>query len=213
MRMPIDIRHLVKPETTAVLVLEMQNGLAGVEAGDTPIAKAVAEQGTVARGAEVLAAARAAGVRVVHCTKLERADGLGATVNTPMWRRRARVGFTPLVPGSREAAIISELGPEDSDIICARTRGLTVFGGTELDAILHNLHVETVVLVGISLNVGVFAAAADAVSCGYEVVVARDAVAGAPKAFAEDLLNLCIAPIATLTEGADLIAVWQQSGN
>jgi biuret amidohydrolase len=209
--MPIDITGLVRPETTAVLVLEMQNGLAGVEAGDHPIAKAVAEQGTVARGAEVLAAARAAGVRVVHCTKLERADGLGSTVNTPMWRRRARVGFTPLVPGSREAAIISELGPEEGDIICPRTRGLTAFGGTELDPILHNLHVETVVLIGVSLNIGVFAAAADAVSCGYEVVVVRDAVAGAPKSFAEDLLNLSIAPMATLTESADLAAAWQRS--
>jgi nicotinamidase-related amidase len=211
--MPIDITGLVRPETSAVLSLEMQNGLAGVDAGDHPIAKAVAEQGVIARSASVLAAARAAGVRVVHCTKLERADGLGGTVNTPMWRRRARVGFTPLVPGSREAAIISELGPEDIDIICARTRGLTVFGGTELDPILHNLGVTTVVLIGVSLNIGVFAAAADAVSCGYEVIVVRDAVAGAPKAYAEDVLNLSIAPMATLTESADLVAAWGRPGS
>jgi nicotinamidase-related amidase len=207
--MPVDLAALARPESTAVLILEMQNGLAGAEVGDSPIAKAVAEQGTVARCAALLGAAREAGVRVVHCLKTERTDGLGAKVNTPMWRRRAKLGYIPLEPGSHVAAVLDELGPEETDLICPRSQGVTVFGGTELDPLLRNLSVETVVLCGISVNVGIFAAAADAVSCGYEVIVARDAVAGAPRAYAEDVLRYSLAPLAVLTDTVALAAAWK----
>jgi len=206
--MPVDLARLADPSRTAVIVLEMQNGLAGEQAGDSPIAQAVAEQGIVKRCVDLLGSARLAGARVVHCIKTERADGLGTKSNAPMWRRRARDGFTPLVPGSPAAAILAELGPEDGDLIVPRSRGVTAFGGTELDPLLRNLGIESVALCGISVNVGVIAAAADAVSCGYEVIVVRDAVAGAPWGYVEDVLNYSLAPLATLAEAASLRAVW-----
>lgn len=209
--MAVDFAPLVAPASTAVLVLEMQNGLAGPEAGQTPISAAVAEQATVVRCAEVLAAARSAGARVVHCIKHERADGLGASANTPMWRRRATVGFVPLTPGSRAAAVVDGLSVEDSDLLCARSRGVTAFGGTELDPLLRNLGIQTVVLVGMSVNVGIIAAAADAVSCGYEVVIVRDAVAGTPRSYVDDVFKYTLAPIAVLTDVASLARAWEQN--
>jgi nicotinamidase-related amidase len=211
--MPVDLAVLAEPRHTAVLVLEMQNGLAGALAGDSAIARAVAEDGVAERCAGLLASARSAGALVVHCIKTERADGLGAKANAPMWRRRARVGFIPLVPGSLASAILAELGPQDGDLVVPRSRGVTAFGGTELDPLLRNLGVETVALCGISVNVGVIAAAADAVSCGYEVIVVRDAVAGAPRGYVEDVLSFSLAPLATLTDAASLQAAWKQTAN
>jgi nicotinamidase-related amidase len=206
--MPTNLSTLAAPGQTALLVLEMQNGIVGPAAGESPIAQAVEEQGIIPRCAELAKAARAVGIRVVHCTKTERIDGLAATLNTPMWRRRARIGFEPMLVGSVSAAVPDGLTIEPEDIVCTRTRGVTAFGGTELDAILRNLGVRTVVLAGVSVNVGIIAAAADAISCGYEVVVATDAVAGAPSEYVEQVLKFSLAPLATLVPAGDMVAVW-----
>ena len=52
--------------------------------------------------------------------------------------------------------------------------------GTQLDPILRNLGVTTIVGVGVSLNVGMTNLAFDAVNRGYQIVIPRDAVAGVP---------------------------------
>jgi nicotinamidase-related amidase len=207
--MPLDLTPLVTPSRSALLALEMQNGIVGPEAGATPIARAVQELGIAKACGRLAQGARAAGVRVVHCIKLERPDGVGATMNTPMWRRRARVGFQPLVPGSASAAIVDELSPAPEDIVCSRIRGVTAFGGTELDSILRALRVETVIVCGISVNVGIFAACVDAVSCGYDVIVAADAVGGSPEQYVKDMLTYSIAPIAVVSDTDSLISAWK----
>jgi nicotinamidase-related amidase len=205
---PLDLTALVAPARSALLTLEMQNGIVGPEAGDTPVARDVQKRG-VANACGLLAAeARAAGVRVVHCIKHERVDGVGAALNTPMWRRRARLGFEPLVPGTRGAALVDELTPEPEDIVSARTRGVTAFGGTELDAVLRVLGIETIVVCGISANVGIFAACVDGVSCGYDVVVVADAIGGSPQAYVQDMLKYSIAPIAVICDSDALIRAW-----
>ena len=53
-------------------------------------------------------------------------------------------------------------------------------GGTDLDAILRNLGVTTIVAVGVSLNVAIPNLVMDAVNAAYRVVLPRDAVAGVP---------------------------------
>ncbi|MFC4944310.1 cysteine hydrolase family protein [Pseudonocardia sp. GCM10023141] len=206
--MPIDLRLAAAPATTAVVFTEMQNALVGSLAGDSPIAVDAVANGVIERCAVLATAARAAGVRVVHCIKTERADGRGSSLNTPMWKRRVRLGFDPLIPGSAAAAVIPELGPEPADIVCSRQRGVTAFGGTELDQILHNMGVATVVVAGISANVGIIAACTDAVSCGYEVIVAGDAVGGAPRSYVADVLTYTIAPLAVRTTVAALVDAW-----
>ena len=53
-------------------------------------------------------------------------------------------------------------------------------GGTDLDAILRNLGVSTIVAVGVSLNIAIPNLVMDAVNKGCRVVLPRDAVAGYP---------------------------------
>ena len=53
-------------------------------------------------------------------------------------------------------------------------------GGTDLDAILRNLGVTTIVAVGVSLNIAIPNLVMDAVNAAYRVVLPRDAVAGLP---------------------------------
>ena len=76
----------------------------------------------------------------------------------------------------------AEIGVDPADIVLARYHGLGPMTGTQLDPMLRNLGVTTIVGVGVSLNVGMTNLAFDAVNRGYQIVIPRDAVAGVPAA-------------------------------
>jgi nicotinamidase-related amidase len=79
---------------------------------------------------------------------------------------------------------------------------------TGLDPLLRNLGVSTVVVGGVSLNVGVTNVAMDAMNRGYDVVVPRDASAGVPPEYGEQVLNNTISMIARLTTTDELLQIW-----
>ena len=80
--------------------------------------------------------------------------------------------------------------------------------GTQLDPILRNLGVSTIVGVGVSVNVGMTNLAFDGVNRGYQVVIPRDAVAGVPTDYGDAVLDNTLNVIATLTTTADLLKAW-----
>ena len=205
--MPLDLQALLAPEHTAVLTMELQRGVAGDLAAMRHLADEVEQRGALANTGRLLAAAREAGARVVHCTFEARPDGAGATDNAPLLRA-ARRSPGHLVTGGPATELVPELGAQPSDIVNSRSHGLSPFGGTSLDATLRNLGVTTVVATGVSVNVGVMGLAIEAVNHGYRVVVPTDAVAGVPAEYAEAALANSIAMVATLTSVAEVIAAW-----
>jgi nicotinamidase-related amidase len=60
-----------------------------------------------------------------------------------------------IAPGSPGASLLPELGPEPTDLVLSRYHGVGPMGGTDLDAVLRNLGVSTIVAVGVSLNVAI----------------------------------------------------------
>ena len=82
-------------------------------------------------------------------------------------------------------------------------------GGTDLDAVLRNLGVSTIVAVGVSVNVAITNLVMDAVNAGYNVVLPRDAVAGIPADYADAVIDNTLSLLATLTTTDDLIEAWQ----
>jgi nicotinamidase-related amidase len=81
-------------------------------------------------------------------------------------------------------------------------------GGTDLDAVLRNLGVSTIVAVGVSVNIAITNLVMDAVNAGYHVVVPRDAVAGIPHDYADAIIDNTISLLATVTTVSDLMAAW-----
>ena len=65
--MPIDLRALIDPAHTAVILQELQEGVVGEGSSLPALAKAVADLGVIDRAVELTSAARNAGVPVVHC--------------------------------------------------------------------------------------------------------------------------------------------------
>lgn len=204
--MPVDLADLVRPERCAVVTSEVQSGVVGPRSALPELAAAAGPM--IAAVARLCAAARAADVAVVHATAARRADGRGSNTNARLFAgvRKSPVG---LRPGSPEATVVPALGPEPSDIVLTRLHGLSPMAGTDLDPVLRNLGVATIVVTGVSVNVAVTNLVMDAVNAGYQVVVPRDGVTGIPRAYADAVLDGTIALLATLTTVDELIAAWE----
>jgi nicotinamidase-related amidase len=115
-----------------------------------------------------------------------------------------------MLQGSPATEVVPEIGVEQSDIVLPRLHGLGPMAGTELDPVLRNMGVTTVVVVGVSVNIAIQNLAFDAVNNGYQVVIPRDAVAGVPVEYADAVLDNTLSLVATLTTTADVVRTWKQ---
>jgi nicotinamidase-related amidase len=79
-------------------------------------------------------------------------------------------------------------------------------GGTDLDAVLRNMGVQTIVAVGVSLNVAIPNLVMDAVNAGYRVVLPRDGVAGIPADYGRAVIDNTLALLCTVTTTDELLA-------
>ncbi len=206
--MAFELATLVRAEHTALVTQECQRGVMGDLSPLSELADAAS--GDVTNNiAKLVEAARAAGVPVVHCIAERREDGLGANQNARLFQYMARLP-QKLHPGSAAAEIVPEIPLADSDLILSRLHGLSPFHGTELDFVLRNLGIRTIVGVGVSVNVAITNLAFDSVNSSYQVVIPRDAVAGFPRAYVDAVFEHTLAAISTVTRTDELLAAWQQ---
>lgn len=84
--------------------------------------------------------------------------------------------------------------------------------GTDLDSVLRNLGITTIVGVGVSVNVAITNLVMDAVNRSYQVVLPRDAIAGYPREYADAVIDNTLALLATVTTTEDVLAAWSGSG-
>lgn len=204
--MPLDLAALLDPARTAIVTSEVQQGVVG-ERSALPELRDAARAEAIPNLVRLLPVARAAGVQVVHCTAYRREDGKGANGNARLFAgvRKSPVG---LAPGTSAVEVLPELGPEPEDLVLTRTHGLNPMGGTDLDPVLRNLGVRTIVPTGVSVNIAVTNLVMDAVNAGYDVVLPRDAVAGLPKEYADAVIDQTLALLAAVVTTDDLLRIW-----
>jgi len=207
--MALDLAALVAPAHTAIVTSEIQRGVIGDSSALPELAAAFRDSGALANTAELVRVARAAGVHVVHATAHHRGDRLGGNTNARLFAamKRSSVG---MLPGTPATEVVPEVSVEPSDLVLPRLHGLGPMGGTELDPVLRNMGVSTIVAVGVSVNIAIQNLAFDAVNNGYQVVIPRDAVAGVPADYADAVLDNTLALVATLTTTTDLVSIWKQ---
>lgn len=206
------LRKIAVPEHTAVLTMELQNGVVGDDSILPMLPNVVRECGLLERTAEVLGAARSCGARVVHCTVEDRADLAGFAENCKIFamvaKRHRERGFGSTDIGTRGAQVVDELDLQASDIVVPRCSGISPFTPSNLDLVLRNLGISTVVLTGVSRNLGIIGAAISALDLGYQVVVVRDATVGIPADYGDLVLEHSLAMISTIVDAAELISLW-----
>lgn len=206
--MPIDLATLVAPAHTALVTQEIQNGVIGEPAVFPQLAEIARASGMIAACGRLAAAARGAAVPVLHSVAVRRKDGKGSNDNARVFAA-ARRSPVSLEPGSEGARVIAEIGEAPEDFVLHRHHGLGPFAGTDLDAILTNLGVRTVVGIGVSVNVGVTNLVMDAVNLGYQVVVPRDAVAGVPAEYGDQVIENTLSYLATVTTTDEILRAWE----
>lgn len=206
--MAMVFEELVAPGHTAVVTMELQRAVVGDLATLPDLRDAAESIGVLGNAGRICGSARAAGARVVHCNAAFRPDRQGSATNCRMLAASSKLAGDRLDIGSPGVENVPELAVAPSDLVVTRTHGLTPFTATELDQLLRNTGVTTVVAVGNSLNVGIVGLVLGAIDLGYQVVVASDAVVGVPVEYGEAVMANTIALLATVTSTDDLVAAW-----
>ena len=204
--MPLDLRETLDPKHTALVMNECQKGVIGERSNLPELAKS-AQQGMVPKLATLTAAARRAGATVVHGIAMRRPDGKGANTNARLFGYAARAPIQ-LTPGTEAVEIVPEIGVEESDLVTTRLHGLSPWQGTEMESLLRNLGIRTVISTGVSINVAVTNLSMDAVNAGYQVVIPRDCVASTPPEYADAVFEHTLSMIATIVESEDILEIW-----
>jgi nicotinamidase-related amidase len=205
--MPLDLAAVLDPGHTAIVTSEVQEAVVGEVSALPELAEAARSQ-MLPNLVRLLPVARAAGVQVVHCTAYRRDDAKGANSNARLFAG-VRKSPVAMLPGSRGVQLLPELGPEPEDLVLTRTHGLDPMSGTDLDPVLRNLGIRTIVPTGVSVNVAITNLVMDAVNHGYTVVLPRDAVAGLPKAYADAVIDNTLALLAVVVTTDDLLRIWE----
>lgn len=195
------------PATTALLTVECQNGVVGEESALPELAKEARDSGMLGRVAALVDAAHRAGVQVLHAVAERRPDGLGANGNARLFRAAERLPVRQLT-GSRAVEVAAPIVVAERDLVVRRLHGLSPMAGTDLDALLRNLGVRTLVVTGVSSNIAIPNTVFDAVNLGYRVVVPADAIAGVPASCTAEVIRNSLALVAAVTTTQDLLQQW-----
>jgi nicotinamidase-related amidase len=147
---------------------------------------------------------RAAGRPVVHCTVVHRPGTEGTARTAPIVRRAMR--FRVAIEGDESAAIAPMLAPAPGDVISNRSSGATIFFNTDLDSILRVAGIDTIVLVGVSSNLALFAGSVEATNRNYRVLIPEDCTAGGSEETHAMAMQHFLPLLATITDAAAVTA-------
>ena len=184
----------LEPERTALVVIDLQRGIVDAPTSPHPA------RDVVARVAAIAGALRGAGGTVVLVRVTPSEDGRDALhplTDAPAWR-----------PGPRPpdwAELVPELGLLSGDILITK-RQWGAFYGTELDLQLRRRGIATLLLAGISTNVGVESTARDAYERGYQQVFVEDAMAARDAGDHEHTVRTLFPRIGRVRSTADVLA-------
>lgn len=183
----------------ALLISEVQNGIANPRYAQTPLADQCQVRDIVPKISALADVFRAAGAPVIFCNIVPRADFKGFVVNCALAAQLKKGGV--VCAGRVEAQTHDDLPVKAGDIVMERSHGMAPFGGTELDAILRGERVQTVVMAGVSTNIALPGASTEAIALGYNVVLAEDCAAGGTAESHQTQITLHLPLLATISSG------------
>jgi nicotinamidase-related amidase len=209
-----DFRDYLDPASTAVLSIDMHRG----HLEDSPDCPCPAP-----RARDVVAPidafhrqARALGVPIVHVKSVLRAGGADDLAGIPAaWRRTFPLHVGPIpnaaahaIEGSPWTEWVTEVLPQDLRV--ENKRRLSAFYPTDLDFLLRNQRITTVVFDGGFTDCCVLNSAFDANNLNYRVIVLRDLVRGTDDHLESAALSMVSLHLGLVMTSQDLLAGWRQ---
>lgn len=158
----------IDPSKTVMIVVDMQNDFVA-DGAKLQSAQAAA---MVPKLAETLKFCRERGIRVVYTAHVHRRDGSDMGLYDDLYPPIA--DRTSLVDGTRGVEIFPDLAPAPGEHVIKKHR-YSAFFATDLDLILREWGIETVVVSGTTTENCCHATARDAMFHNYKVVFLSDA--------------------------------------
>jgi nicotinamidase-related amidase len=194
------------PATTALVLIEYQNEFTtdgGALHG--AVAEVMDKTNMLANTAEVVAAARAAGVTIMHAP-ITFAAGYNELSKHPYGILKGVVDGSAFVKGTWGAAIVDSLAPQDGDIVIEGKRGLDTFASTNLDFILRSKGITTIVLGGFLTNCCVESTMRSGYENGYQVITLTDCTAATSVPEHENAISYDYPMFSKPMSAADVVA-------
>ncbi len=163
----------IDPKSAALIIQDLQNDVI-IEGGafaDSGAPAHATAQHVVENVRGLAAAARAAGVPVIHVWYIVERGAPGLRLNAPLFAGVKDAGA--LVRGTWGAAPAEGLEPREGDHVVEKMR-MNGFFDTRLDILLRGLGTETIVITGAWTNMSIEHTARHGADAGYEVIVASD---------------------------------------
>lgn len=195
-----------QPARTAVFSMDCQNDICHERGKFTgPIAGQLRASTVLSRIAACLDAARAAGVLVVHVRHI-REPGIDDAPDEDNRMFRGMRRSEALVSGTWGAAVMDEVAPVTGDLIVDKHR-VSAFAGTELDRMLRQRGIDSLVLAGVTTTFVVEGTARDAVDRGYRTAVVSDGCVSLSDDAHRLSLEHVLPYLATVTD-SDIVTDW-----
>jgi len=198
------IKGLGTPADTALLISECQNGMTNPEYSTNDLLSGQVTKRRTIENIDALAKAlRQVGVPVFHATVQGLPGFRGWAANSPL---TGSIKKRPLIEGHVSTEIHPGITVADEDIVIARHRGLTAFHGTELEYLMRNMGITSVIVTGVSLNIAIPGSVIEAVNRGFSVVVPADCVSGATDETHEFMLKHTLPVLSAVTTSDEILA-------
>lgn len=167
---PTSLAEVCTPDRCGLIVYDMQAGIVPQIAGGPEI---------LARCQQILAAARSAGLRIFHTRHFflpTRAAGVGQLRRAMVWQRKDDPLEThPFIAQDSPAFhIVPELTPAPGEVVVDKIT-MSAFAGTFLDLAMRDAHLDSFLIIGIALEIGIEPTVRHALDLNYLPIVVTDA--------------------------------------
>ncbi|MDB5653066.1 MAG: isochorismatase hydrolase [Tardiphaga sp.] len=210
--MPPGFEDYLDPKKTAIVSIDMHRGhLDASPDCPCPAPRAI---DAVAPIDAFHARVRALGIPIIHVRSVLRRGGADDINGIPSaWRRTfpMHVGAIPnsdahAIEGSKWTDFMTHVAP--SDLIVETKKRLSAFYPTDLDFLLRNMRVETIIINGGFTDCCVLNTAFDASNHNYRVIVLRDLVRGTDDHLEAAALSMVSLHLGLVTDSSELLEQW-----
>jgi gluconolactonase len=193
------------PARAALVIQDLQNDviIAGGAFADSGSPGHATEQNVVANVAALAAAARAAGVPVVHVWYIVEEGARGLTLNAPLFQGVKDSGA--LVRGTWGAAPADGLEPQAGDLVVEKMR-MSAWQGTRFENLLRGLGRDTVIVTGAWTNMSIEHTARTGADKGYNMIVPEDACSSMNADWHNASINYALQNVCRVTDCASVTA-------
>ena len=204
-KIPSSLAEIAAPERTALLLWDMEYGIAP---------NAFNYKDILPKLQSLAAAARRIGVPVFYSVQhgfdVAKEDA-GVWVRVRM--KRAKATDPKQLLGEKDdphdSEIVAELAPQPQDMVFHKRRP-DAFVGTDFELMLRSRNIKTIILGGVATEGGVEGTARSARNLGYDIVVLRDGVGSRNRELHDMALKLMEQTFFDVATSAEIASIWGQ---